>query len=151
MKFIKKHKVGLIVLFVCLLLMVLLFFGIKNAFFSNIEESKYGNRLDGIENYPVEDSLVNEIKDMLMETEDVNEVTYDLEGRIINFIIEVKSDVDLTTSHSLADKIAEKFTDEYKAFYDIQIFLTCEDETSELYPTIGYKHKTSVGFKWNVG
>ena len=46
-----------------------------NDFFSNIEESKYGNRLDGIEKYPVEDSLVSEIKDMLMETEDVNEVT----------------------------------------------------------------------------
>ena len=79
MKFIKKHKVGLIVLFVCLILIVLLFFGIKNAFFSNIDESKYGNRLDGIEKYPIEDSLISEIKDMLMETEDVNKVTYDLE------------------------------------------------------------------------
>jgi len=151
MKFIKKHKVGLIVLLVCIILIVLLFFGIKNAFFSNINESKYGNRLDGIEDYVIEDTLINEIKDMLMETEKVNKVTYDLKGRIVNFMIEVKSDVDLTSSHSLADKLAEKFPDEYKSFYDIQIFLTCEDEESELYPTIGYKHKTSAGFKWNVG
>lgn len=151
MNFIKKHKVGLIVIFIILVLLVLMFFGIKNAFFSNATKSKYGNRLEGIENYPIEESNINDIKKMLTDMEIVNSVTYDLEGRIINFIIEVNDDVDLITSRALADKIAEKFSDEIKSYYDIQIFLTCVNEESELYPTIGYKHKTSVGFKWNVG
>lgn len=151
MDFVKKHKIGIIVSFVCLILFVLIILGIKSAFFSNMSESKYGNRLDGIEKYPIEDSFVNDIKNMLEETGYVNSISYDLEGRIINFIIEVKSDVDLTTSRGLADKIAEQFNDDYKAFYDIQIFLTSEDKESEIYPTIGYKHKTSVGFKWNIG
>ena len=67
----------------------------------------------------------------------------------MNFIIEVNADVDLTTSRAFADKIAEKLSDDIKSFYDIQVYLTCSDKESELYPTIGYKHKTSVGFKWN--
>lgn len=151
LEFVKKHKVVLIVVAIALVLLILMFFGIKNAFFSNASKGKYGNRLDGIENYKIEDSNINDIKTMLTETGIVNKVTYDLEGRIINFIIEVQDEVDLVTSRSLADKIAEKFSDEIKSFYDIQVFLTCVNKESELYPTIGYKHKTSGGFKWNIG
>lgn len=151
MNFIKKHKVGLIVTLIIIILIVLVFFGVKNAFFSNMDEGKYGNRLAGIENYSIETSVIEEIKTMLNDTGNVNSVTYDLQGRIMNFVINVKEDVDLTTSRSLADKLAEKLSDEIKSYYDIQVFLTCNDPESELYPTIGYKHKTSVGFKWNVG
>lgn len=149
MKFIKKHKVGLIVTGVILVLLILMFFGIKNAFFSNMGKSVYGNRLDGIENYPIDDSIINDIETTLKDTGMVNNFTYILEGRLINFIIEVNADVDLTTSRGFADKIAEKFSDDIKSFYDIQVYLTCTDKESELYPSIGYKHKTSVGFKWD--
>ncbi len=151
MKFIKKHKVGLIVTVVCIILLILVFFAVKTAFFSNYGKSEYGNRLDGIENYPIEDKLISEIKEKVMETNLVENFSYDLKGRIMIFIIKVKNDVDLTSSHSLADKIAENISDEIKSFYDIQVMITSVDEESELYPTIGYKHKTSVGFKWNNG
>lgn len=149
MKFIKKHKIGLIVTGVILVLLILMFFGIKNAFFSNISESVYGNRLDGIENYPIEDAVISEIETTIKDTGNVNSFKYQLEGRLMNFIIEVNADVDLTTSRSFADKIAEKLSDDIKGFYDIQVYLICTDKESELYPSIGYKHKTSVGFKWN--
>ena len=148
MKFIKKHKVLLIVTAICLILLVLMFFGIKNAFFANAGNSKYGNRLEGIEKYPIEN--IDEIKKMLLDTEFVNDVKYTLEGRRMDFIIDVNDDVDLITSRSLADKIAEKLSDEIKAFYDIEVFLTSKNEESELYPTIGHKHKTSAAFQWNV-
>lgn len=149
MKFIKKHKIGLIVTGVILVLLILMFFGIKNAFFSNISESVYGNRLDGIENYPIEDAVISEIETTIKDTGNVNSFKYQLKGRLMNFIIEVNADVDLTTSRSFADKIAEKLSDDIKGFYDIQVYLICTDKESELYPSIGYKHKTSVGFKWN--
>ena len=150
MKFIKKHKVALIVTGVIIVLLILCAWGIKSAFFSNIKESKYGNRLDGIENYPIEASTIDDIKNTLNETEYINSVSYDLKGRCMYFIIELKEEVDLTTSRSLADKIAEKLTDEIKSFYDIQVLIDSESEESEIYPTIGAKHKTSVGFKWDV-
>lgn len=149
MKFIKKHKIGLIVTGVILVLLILMFFGIKNAFFSNISESVYGNRLDGIENYPIEDAVISEIETTIKDTGNVNSFKYQLKGRLMNFIIEVNADADLTTSRSFADKIAEKLSDDIKGFYDIQVYLICTDKESELYPSIGYKHKTSVGFKWN--
>ena len=151
MEFIKKHKIALIVVGVCILLIILLFFAIKNTFFANISSSKYGNRLDGIENYPIEDSLVTDIKNGLTENEIINSVSYDLEGRIINFIVQVKAETEISTAKESVLKILEYFNDDYKSFYDIQVFLTCEDGENTLYPTIGYKHKTSSEFKWNVG
>lgn len=150
MKFIKKHKILLIVIAVCLILLILMFFGIKNAFFANASGSKYGNRLDGIENYPIDNKTIEEIKQMLSDIEFVNDVKYNLEGRRMDFVIDVNDDVDLITSRSLADKIVEKFSDEIKSFYDIQVYLTSKNEESELYPTIGYKHKKSAVFQWNV-
>ncbi len=150
MKFIKKHKVALIVTLVIIILLILVFFGIKSAFFANINESKYGNRLDGIENYPIEESTITDIKTTISENDFVNSVNYDLKGRVMYFTIIVKDDVDLTTSRGLADKIAEKFTDEIKSYYDIQVLIDSDAEESENYPTMGAKHKTSVGFKWDV-
>ena len=149
MEFIKKHRIGLIVTGVILVLVILMFFGIKNAFFSNMGQSVYGNRLDGIEKYPIDDAVIKDIETTLKDTGSVNSFTYELKGRLMNFIIEVNADVDLTTSRAFADKIAEKLSDDIKGFYDIQVYLICTDKESELYPTIGYKHKTSVGFKWN--
>ena len=150
MNFIKKHKIALIVVSVCIVLIILLFFAIKNTFFPNMNKSKYGNRLDGIENYPIEDSLVTDIKNSLVENEAIENVTYDLKGRIINFIIEVKDGTELNVAKEASSKLLEKFNDEYKSFYDIQIYLICSNEENELYPKIGYKHKTSSEIKWNV-
>ncbi len=149
MEFIKKHRIGLIVTGVILVLVILMFFGIKNAFFSNMGQSVYGNRLDGIEKYPIDDAVIKDIETTLKDTGNISSFKYELKGRLMNFIIEVNADVDLTTSRAFADKIAEKLSDDIRSFYDIQVYLTCSDKESELYPTIGYKHKTSVGFKWN--
>ena len=149
MEFIKKHRIGLIVTGVILVLVILMFFGVKNAFFSNMGQSVYGNRLDGIEKYPIDDAVIKDIETTLKDTGNISSFKYELKGRLMNFIIEVNADVDLTTSRAFADKIAEKLSDDIKSFYDMQVYLTCSDKESELYPTIGYKHKTSVGFKWN--
>lgn len=150
LNFVKKHKIGLIVIGVCLTLIILLFFAVKNTFFAKISDSKYGNRLDGIESYPITDSLVTDIKNGLSENEIINSVSYDLEGRIINFIVEVKPETDIAKAKEAVLKILEYFNDEYKAFYDIQVFLTCEDKENTIYPVMGYKHKTSSSFKWTV-
>ena len=151
LNFLKKHKVAFIVVGVCILLIVLLFFAIKNTFFSNISDSKYGTRLDGIENYPISDALVTDIKNAVTENEAVNNISYDLEGRIINFVINVKKDTEIGAARESATKILEFLNEEYQAFYDIQVFITCEDAENTNYPSIGYKHKTSSEFKWNVG
>ena len=71
-------------------------------------------------------------------------VVLDFQG--INFVITVKSDVDVITSKGYADKILVDLSDDIKSFYDIQVMIVNEDEENQNYPIIGYKHKSKAGF-----
>ena len=47
-----------------------------------------------------------------------------------------------------ASKVLDKLSKEEKEYYDVQVFLTQEQEESKAYPYIGYKSKTAKGFVW---
>jgi len=151
MDIIKKHWLKIGIGIIVLIVMVLAALAVKNLVFPNDSLSLYGNRLEGIEDVQISDKRFKELTDKLKGNDKVVSVSHDISGRIINFIIDVKKDTDLITAKSLGDEIIKAFNEKELAFYDLQLFLTCsEDKESELYPTIGYKHKTSVSFKWNT-
>lgn len=149
MDFIKKYKyyiVGVVIV----LVLLLAFYGIAKLLLPNSSSDLYGNRLDGIEEVKISNDTINKIKEEISANEAVSSVTYHLSGRIVNVTVDVKDGTDLVTATGFADKVLMNLSDEQKAYYDVQVFLTCkENAESEQYPYIGYKHKTSVGFKWN--
>ncbi len=127
--------------------------------------SFYGGRLDGVEEFNVSESRLDEVAETLSEEEYIKDVDVSLAGRIINFRIEVFLGTDLIVAKSISDEILTLFSDEEKSFFDMQIFLTSEeDETDEveeeydeehqeeeekrIYPQIGYKHRNSLNFVW---
>lgn len=149
MEFFKRNKVTVIIGTIFLVIMIAAGIALVKLVYPDSKKDLYGNRLDGIEEVLIEDVKIEEIKQSLTDTGKVNTVTYDLKGRLVNFIVDVKKDIDKVTSRALTDKILTSFTEEQKNFYDFQVFLTSvEDETSEIYPMIGYKHKTTVNFVW---
>ena len=145
-KFIKSHKTLLIIIGIVLLI---LFAGIL-AYLKLSPDSKkdlYGNRLDGIEEHPIEEKNINNMQSEMKEMEGIISVSYNLKGRLINIIIKIDPGVLKDTAIYYANKSLEYFPEEEKAYYDIQVFLLAEGE-SEIYPMIGYKHKTSNGLVW---
>ena len=149
MEFFKRNKVTVIIGTIFLVIMIAAGIALVKLVYPDSKKDLYGNRLDGIEEVLIEDVKIEEIKQSLTDTGKVNTVTYDLKGRLVNFMVDVKKDTDKVTSRALTDKILTSFTEEQKNFYDFQVFLTCtEEETSEIYPMIGYKHKTTVNFVW---
>lgn len=148
MVFIKKHKYIFIVGFIFLLLLILAIIGIKDMLYPNASKDKYGNRLKGIENVIITDDIVNQIKEEIRENEGVLGVEYHLSGRIINFIVEVTEEVEVTKAESFGNKIIELLTDDYKNYYDLHLFVKCNTE-SEIYPLIASKHKDSLNFVWS--
>lgn len=148
MNFIKKHKLLFIVL---ILILILLIVGIAvvgpSLFFSG--NKVYGNRLDDIDNYKITDSNVNEITSAIKENTNVIEVEYSKSGKILNFKIKVASTTSIEESKGLTSVILEKISEENKSYYDIQVFLTCDADESDIYPKIGYKHKISTEFVWS--
>ncbi len=149
MKFIKKHKVLFICLGVLIILFVIAFIGIKNIIYPDDSKSKYGDRLDGIENVKISDDAISKIKEEIGKNEGFSDVKYELTGKTVKIFVTVDDTVDITKSKSSSEAILSNLTDEQKAYYDIQYYVTCSGE-NELYPIIGSKHKTSEAFVWTI-
>lgn len=147
MKYIKKNKWVLIPISVFVLVMIFAVVGIVNLVVPNDSKDLYGNRLENIEKNKISDDNVSLIEEQLLATGKVKSVSYDLKGKLINYILVVNDDVDKVTSQSLTAKILEGFEQNIKEYYDFQVFITTEQE-SEIYPIIGYKHFNSSNFVW---
>ncbi len=140
-----KFKIG-VVLFVISGIIGMAVYGYL-LILPNSDESVYGGRLEGLENFDVSDSRFKTICDQIEEKEFVISAKASLQGKIINIIVYVDGETELLASKALTSILLEEFNDEEKAFFDLQIFLTTEEE-SELYPKIGYKSSMSVNFVW---
>lgn len=149
MKKLKKHKIKLILLFVFFLLMVFAVIGIINLLYPNSKKNIYGNRLEGIENYNIDNNKLNSVNSVLNEKDEVIKVKSNLSGKIINFTITVSPETAVDSSKALTDIILENFDDEEKKYFDFQVFIINEDSEKELYPIIGYKHFLSLNFVWS--
>lgn len=148
MNFIRKHKftVGvLIVLFIIAMFLIALI----RFLMPNYNGDLYGNRLSGMSHYAIDDSVVDKLKTELSTAEEVEEVLYDLEGKLIDITIKVKDEVERDVAKGYADKSLTYFTDEQRGYFDIQVFITSSNPSSEKYPIVGYKHKTSGGLVWS--
>lgn len=148
MKFINKHKVGIIAGIVIIVIGVLTYFALKSMFIIGNDKGKYGNRLDGIENVQIADEEVSKLVKEMEEIKDIKSVKYNLQGRLIYIIMEVANDTALEVSKGYANKTLSYFTAEQKEYYDIQVLIKSDSEESEVYPIIGAKHKTSTAFIW---
>lgn len=146
MKFIKNNKI----LIALILIAVIMFSTILIIIFSNLSSGndEYGNRLDEIEKYPITDEVINNIKNEIASLEKVKSINYNLEGRLINFVIKVEDDLIVSEAKNYSEKILENFSDDIKSYYDIQILIDSNIDESENYPIIGYKHKTSDSLVW---
>lgn len=143
-KLVKKNKKVSIVIGI-ILIVIILFFLLKGWMFPDISKSLYGNRLEGIEDVPIEEKQVTELKNKIKDNSFVKNVDYRLQGRLVNVEVEVSKDADKEKVKELANVLTETFTNEQKKYYDLQIFISSSDYSSNV---IGYKHKSSESFAW---
>ena len=107
MKFIKNNKI----LIALILIAVIMFSTILIIIFSNLSSGndEYGNRLDEIAKYPITDEVINNIKNEISSLEKVESINYNLEGRLINFVIKVEDDLIVSEAKNYSEKILENF------------------------------------------
>ena len=144
MKFIKKN-ISIIVALVVFVLVVTGLMYFKQVFSADDATAIYGSRLEGRETVEIPQERINKLKESIQESS--NRTTVRIAGRIIEVIVEVKDDISIADAKELGTPIVYTFTEEERAYYDIQIFLTNEKNTAQ-YPAIGYKHHTKAGLTW---
>ncbi len=146
-KIIKENKVLFGLAIILLIALVAIVIGLISMFYSD-EGDKYGNRLNGIDKYPISENIKDDIK-ALYES-GVESVNVDVKGKIIYVIIDVSNGVSKEDARGFAIKALEKFSDEEKKFYDIQFMITCKTASEEttMYPMMGAKHSENSQIIW---
>lgn len=146
MNFIRKNKFTIIAIGVFLIL-VFLAFQIKNMFFPAAGKALYGSRLDGIEEVEITSSKKDKITKSLGKDDITTNSKVEVTGKIIQLTVTIKDDAGLDAAKNLGGKVLDSLSKEEKEFYDVQLFIQKNAESSE-FPIIGYKHHAKEGFSW---
>ncbi len=150
----KKNKSGdskiiFVLLFILIACFVVIGFLFYKYFYSGTSTSKYGDRLEGIENYPLKDSLESDINSVYADVKSVDKVKVTVEGKIIYINISFKESVKVDTAKAEAIKALDKIGEDNLAFYDVQFILTYSgEEENENFPIFGAKSSSSLKVVW---
>ena len=144
-----KYKI-LIVLGLILIICFIAILFVTVSYFFGSGESVYGDRLEDIEDYPIEDTFVSEYIANLESDEMINSATFDVNGRVIYVTINFVGDTSLVEAQSKAAASLEQFSENLLSYYDINFTLICEaTENSEGFTIMGAKNVAGSGIVWN--
>lgn len=141
----KGIKIGLAIFFIIIILSSIWLF-IMPSFKTN----KYGNRLKDLDKHKISKDTISEIKKKADENDSVLKITYHREGRIINIVMTVDSNLGVDQAKEFAGSLLSPIKDEDKSYYDIQVLIKANDK-SDNYPIIGYKNKNSDSLSFSKG
>lgn len=137
----------LAILIVCFVIIAIIFY---TYFYAGTSSSKYGDRLDGIENYPLDNGLDESIKALYKEESSVNKVVYELQGKIIYITIDFKESIKVSQAEALAIKALDTIGEKNLSFYEVQYILTYSGtEENTNYPVFGSKNANSLKVVWS--
>ncbi len=144
-RFVLKNKLLTILIALILLIMISGIIVIKVWLFPHSRGTKYGNRLDGIENVKLTDSRLDEVKSSFEAKSGFSITGFRVSGKIVNIYV-TAGEISKSDVKAEAAKFIKKFSEDEIKFYDFQFFVT---GSSEEYPILGYKNKNSEGLLWN--
>lgn len=144
-----ENKVLFLLTLIIIICIVVIITALLMYFYSGNGISKYGSRLNGIEEYKLSEELDVKIKS-LFEENYLNEVEVSVQGKIVYITIDLKNSLSKEDARSVGIKSLEAFSDEEKSFYDIQIIITTEsvEEKADFYPMMGYLNANKTSIVW---
>lgn len=154
MKKLKKIWQENSVLFVLLFILIACLVAISVVvvtYFVGDSSSKYGDRLEGIEDYPFDEDMQNEIISKIKENEIVEDVTMRVSGKSIYVMITFVPETTLVEGQSIALSSLDYFSEETLSFYDLEYMIEAEaTEETEGFQIIGAKNVSGTGgIVWN--
>lgn len=146
--FYRNNRVYSILMIISIMCIVAILVGVVLYFVGQTNKDKYGHRLDGIESVQIKSDKIREIENKITENELVKDTNIDIKGKLIYINISLN-----TGKHSDSEAIAqaslELFSEEEKAFYDIQYIVeNLDKEVTENFPVMGYIKSGNSVIKW---
>lgn len=148
-KKIRNNKVLLVllgILAVCFIVIAILFY---KYFYAGAGGTKYGNRLNDIDKYPLSTNLIEDIKSLYTDNSKVGTIKVNTEGRVIYINMDFKETLKVNEAESLAEKALEKIGEQNLTYYDVHFILTYSgEEENENFPLFGAKSSNSLKVVW---
>lgn len=121
------------------------------TYFVGDSSSKYGDRLDGIEDYPFDQDMQDEIISQIQESDLVEDVTMRVSGKTIYVTIIFVPATTLVEGQSVALASLEFFSEDTLSFYDLEYMIEAEaTDDAEGFNLIGAKNVSGTGgIVWN--
>ena len=141
--FYKNNRIYCILIMISLACLLLLGVGVIFYFVGQATSSAYGNRLDNIENYKV-DNEIKELEKFYKESDGVKSATVRLQGKIIYVDVAMNDDKTNEDIQNIATTSLGKLTDEQKGYYDIQFIFTRDKYN----PYFGSKAHSNTVISW---
>lgn len=146
--FYKRNRVYSILMIISIICIIAILVGVILYFVGQTNKDKYGNRLDGIESVQIKDEKLVEIENKISENEKVKETSINIKGKLIYVTISLNEGTH-TDSEAIAQASLDLFSEEEKAFYDIQYIVeNLDKETEENFPIMGYIKAGNSVIKW---
>lgn len=142
-KFYQNNRIYCILMIISAICLIVILVTIIGYFAAQTHSSNYGNRLDGLENYAV-DNEVNEVKSFFSGNQRVKNVNTDIRGKIIYINVEVDKDMANEDIQTLCTESLTKFKDDQKEYYDIQYIV----KRDGLSPYLGSKSASKTVIAW---
>ena len=147
MKFIKRYRYTIIlvlvfVLFLCLGLKV------KEILMPDDQKAAYGDRLNEIDDHIIDESLYVKIKSEMTKLDNVDNLSYRVQGKIINFIVTVSDNTKIDDAKKVGEKIITYFEEDDVKYYTFQIYINKKDASLNNFPIIGAKNPLKEQIVW---
>ena len=145
-----KNNKGFVVIILLALVLVIILTIIFISLLKNNSSSKYGNRLDGIEEVKIAKKVYDGVKEEIMATDLAEEATVRLQGKIVYTTIVLKADTQVDKAKEIASNTLDNYTEEELKYYDFSYFLRWNTEEGMTVIT-GNKHNNMDSITWIKG
>ena len=149
-KYLKENRTLFILMIIaisCIVISIILL--LKYFYFGN-GGTKYGSRLEGIENVQISDSKRDEVASKISEDNLVKSATVTIMGKRVDIRIVFEDTASLVDAEGIALKSLDNFSDEEKSFYDFEFTLKQEaTEKTEGFLIMGAKNVNGSNLVWN--
>ena len=146
--FYRNNRVFVILMGVATACLVLILVVLLMAFTGQRGGNLWGNRLVGIESFPIADSRLRQIETTLSEIEIVDRASLRIVGRIIYVNVFI-NDGRAADAQEIAINSLEHFSDEELSFYDIHFAFAKEGEVEDSeFPIMGSMKSSSRTIRW---
>lgn len=157
----KKFPLYLAIFIICMIMLI----SLLSFLFPGNSGSNYGNRLKGINKYPITKKIKSSITENLNSRENVSSASINVHGKIINIIFNVNGETSIDDAKAIAGEVKDVIPENIRSFYDVQILITKKDEvgeeiqinnedgttstkTKKQFPIIGYKNTSQSDLIW---